>query len=301
MGKEGEMSWRIIMIEEGEYMRLKLDNLHVQKGTKEYTIPLSDISMIIISNLDTVLTSRLLDAFTSYNIGLVVCDYKHHPSGIFHPLNTHSRASKIFRLQLEWTEEFKEYTWSYIVRSKIINQRDVLKKYTKEEDSIDLLSSYVEEIALGDVTNREGHAAKVYFNTLFGKDFTRAEESDVRNACLNYGYTIIRAFFARLIVAYGLSGMVGLHHKSEYNNFNLVDDLMEPFRPIYDDYLLQQIDNATIFDFETRYYIIDFLNQPIHYRNKSMIMMNVMEKYVQYFMKYCSSKEIEEVHFPMVE
>lgn len=294
------MSWRVVMIEQGERMRLRLDNLHVQKGSKEYTIPLSDISIIVVSNLDTVLSIRLMDAFTVYNIGLVVCDYKHHPSGVFTGLNTHSRASKVLRQQLEWSEEFKEYTWSHIVRAKIHNQKLVMESHTDNHVNIDLLEEYTYQIAPGDATNREGHAAKVYFNTIFGKDFTRGDDDDVRNSCLNYGYTVIRAFFARLIVAYGFSGMVGLHHKSEYNNFNLVDDLMEPFRPIYDNYVLERLTEDTVFDFETRYTLIDFLHSPIRYRGRNMLMLNAMEKYIHAFIRYCNSGNIEEMHFPVV-
>jgi len=292
------MSWRIVMIEQGEYLRLKLDNLFVQKGQNDYTIPLNDISILIISNLNTVLSARLLDAFASHNIALVICDYKHHPSGLFTGLNTHSRASKILQQQLSWDDTFKDFTWSFIVRAKVKNQRDILQLYAKDQEGINLLSGYLEEIFMGDTTNREGHAAKVYFNAIFGKAFTRSLDEDIRNTCLNYGYSVIRAYFARLIVGYGFTGMIGVHHKNEYNNFNLVDDLMEPFRPIFDGYVLNLITEDTIFDFETRYQLVDFLHEKIHYEGKQMLMLNAMEKYVQSFVRYCKTGELTAFLFP---
>lgn len=293
------MSWRIIMIEQGEYLRLKLDNLFVKKQDKEYTIPLTDISTIVVSNLDTLITCRLLDALTRYNISLVVCDHKHQPSGVFTGLNTHSRASKVIRQQLDWSEHFKNYTWSLIISSKILNQHDVLIKHHKDSESTETLSKYISNISLGDSSNREGHAAKVYFNSMFGKSFSRNDDS-VLNACLNYGYAVIRAFFARLIVAYGFNGAIGLFHKSEYNNFNLVDDLLEPFRPIYDDYIVSLINDDTIFDFETRYMIIDFLNTKIKYEGMNLLMMNAIEKYITNFIKYSKTLDENSLTFPTV-
>ena len=61
------------------------------------------------------------------------------------------------------------------------------------------LYEYINEIEFGDATNREGHAAKVYFNALFGMDFTRSAEN-VTNAALNYGYSLLLSTFNRCVV-----------------------------------------------------------------------------------------------------
>jgi CRISPR-associated endonuclease Cas1 subtype II len=89
------------------------------------------------------------------------------------------------------------------------------------------------EIEFADTTNREGHAAKVYFNALFGMDFTRTAENST-NAALNYGYGIILSAFNREIVANGYITQIGLFHDNMFNQFNLGSDLMEPFRPLVD-------------------------------------------------------------------
>jgi CRISP-associated protein Cas1 len=51
---------------------------------------------------------------------------------------------------------------------------------------------------------------------------------------LNYGYTVLRACTARSVVAAGLHPTLGIHHSNEGNAMRLVDDLMEPFRPVID-------------------------------------------------------------------
>ena len=295
------MSWRIVMIEQGDYLKLKLDNLVVKKEGIEYTVPLMDISMIIISNLNSVVTTRLLDSITKYSISLIVCDAKHLPTGVYNGLNTYSRASKVLKKQLQWNEGFKDFTWKMIVTAKIKNQVSVLKLFEKNCKKIDIVENYIDFIELGDKTNREGHAAKVYFNSLFGIKFTRGDDENIYNMCLNYIYAVVRAFVARLIVAYGFTGLIGIHHKNEYNNFNLVDDLMEPFRPICDKYVLENINEDTVFDFNTRYVLIEFLYKKISYTGQKMMISNVMEKYIQGFIKYCNYGEIEALIFPEVE
>ena len=297
------MSWRIVMVEQGEYLRLKMDNLYIKKGKSEYTIPLSDISMVLVSNQDAIITTRLLDAFTQYNISLVTCDYKHQPNGIFTGLNTNSRATKIFKNQISWTENFKDETWSKIIYYKIYNQKAVMEKIMDDSvtEQISLFKEYLNQIEPGDITNREGHAAKVYFNTLFGSDFVRNDDVDIRNACLNYIYTIVRAYFARLVVAYGLSGMISVHHKNEYNNFNLVDDLMEPFRPYCDLYVINILEDIESFNLEVRIKLVDILNSRIKYNNQSVMMCVAIERYIASFLKYCRSGEIEEFLPPRIE
>ena len=226
------MTWRVVHVSQSEKMCLKLDNLLVQKMGQEFTVPLSDISIIVAEGGDTVVTLRLLSALSKYNIALVVCDNEHLPTGIYHSQNGHFRAYKRLKEQMDWSQKQKDKAWQIVTYYKINNQEDVLAMFEKSLDNIRLLSDYKEQIEPGDRTNREGHAAKVYFNELFGKQFVRVtqQEADVINAGLNYGYAIMRAQMARIVAGYGLNGLLGIFHKNEYNQFNLVDDLMEPFR-----------------------------------------------------------------------
>ena len=296
------MTWRVVHVSQGEKMRLKLDNLLVQKMGQEFTVPLSDISIIVAEGGDTVVTLRLLSALSKYNIALVVCDNEHLPTGIYHSQNGHFRAYKRLIEQLDWSQKQKDKAWQIVTYYKINNQEDVLAMFEKSLDNIRLLSDYKEQIEPGDRTNREGHAAKVYFNELFGKQFVRVtqQEADVINAGLNYGYAIMRAQMARIVAGYGLNGLLGIFHKNEYNQFNLVDDLMEPFRQIVDVWVYDNLRDQEFLKYEYRLGLTDLLNAKIKYGKETCSVTVAMDKYVKGFIKYISEKDSSKFHCPVV-
>lgn len=296
------MTWRIVHIHQSEKMRLKLDNLLISKQGEEFVIPLSDISIIVAEGGDTVVTLRLLSAISKYNIALIVCDNQHLPTGIFHAQNGHFRAYKKLLGQLAWSQEQKDKLWQIITYFKINNQQDVLAVLEKELKAIQLLSDYKNAVEPGDKTNREGHAAKVYFNELFGKQFSRVtqEEADVVNAGLNYGYTIFRAQLARIVSGYGLNPLLGIFHKNEYNQFNLVDDLMEPFRQIVDIWVYRHLKDGEYLRYTDRLALTNLLNAKIRYGKEICTVTGAMDKFVKGFIKCMEDKETNQFFCPMV-
>ena len=296
------MTWRIVHVNQSEKMHLKLDNLVVRKYGEEFVIPLSDISMIVAEGGDTIVTLRLLSALSKYNIALIVCDNEHLPTGIFHSQNGHFRAYKKLQNQIGWTQDQKDKMWQIVTYFKINNQQDVLSMFEKNIEAIQLLADYKDHVELGDRTNREGHAAKVYFNELFGKQFTRVtqQETDVINAGLNYGYAIMRAQMARIVSGYGLNGLLGIFHKNEYNQFNLVDDLMEPFRQIVDIWVYQNLRNQEYLKYEYRLQLTNLLNAKIKYGKEVCTVTGAMDKYVKGFIKCIDEKETSKFFCPIV-
>ena len=296
------MTWRIVHVNQSERMHLKLDNLVVRKHGEEFVIPLSDISMIVAEGGDTIVTLRLLSALSKYNIALIVCDNEHLPTGIFHSQNGHFRAYKKLQNQIGWTQDQKDKMWQIVTYFKINNQQDVLSMFEKNIEAIQLLADYKDHVELGDRTNREGHAAKVYFNELFGKQFTRVtqQEADVINAGLNYGYAIMRAQMARIVSGYGLNGLLGIFHKNEYNQFNLVDDLMEPFRQIVDVWVYQNLRNQEYLKYDYRLQLTNLLNAKIKYGKEVCTVTGAMDKYVKGFIKCIDEKETSKFFCPVV-
>lgn len=289
------MTWRIVHIKESDYMQLQLDNLSIMKRGQKYTIPLSDISMIIVEG-ETVITTKLLAKFTKYNIALIICDDRYLPTGIMLNYGNYHHCAKRSLQQLEWDPEIKNRIWQNIVGQKIINQILFAQIKKVEQDRIDIMKDLYSQLLPGDDTNREGHVAKVYFNSLYGKGFTRDGE-DMANIAMNYGYAIVRAAIARLTVGQGLMTMIGVFHCNEYNSFNLVDDLMEPFRPIMDYWIDTQI--FTRFEYlcyDARLTMIDFLNQPMQYNGRKSTVDQVMLKYVTSFMKAITLKDEKLIH-----
>ena len=172
---------------------------------------------------------------------------KHLPIGYYGDYDNHSHITKILGYQVEYTKEAYDELWKTIVAAKLLNQKKVLIRLGRRIETIKKIEDFCVDIKAGDTSNREAHGAKVYFNELMGTSFSRGNENILLNAGLDYGYTIMRSYIARLCVGYGLNCQIGIHHKNEYNRFNLVDDLMEPVRPFVDLYVYHLLENEEFF------------------------------------------------------
>ena len=146
------------------------------------------------------------------------------------------------------------------------------------ENEGSMLAQLVPEVRSGDTTNREAHAARIYFQALFGQGFSRDDDTPV-NAALNYGYSILLSAVSREIVARGYLTQCGICHRNEFNQFNLGCDFMEPFRPIVDRLVFDNIDGD--FSQHDKYLLIDMLNQSIPYRGGRYRVGSVIGLYVQ--------------------
>lgn len=228
-----------------EYRNLFLANparLSVQRNQlvieqeERYTIPLEDISTVLIESQQVTLTARAIAAMAEQGITVILCDEKHLPSCQILPMDQYCRQRKLLMAQVEIGKPLQKQLWQQIVVQKIRNQAKCLRLAGKEgaEELMRLAGS----VLSNDSDNREAVAAALYFPALFGEDFTRGSD-DSRNAALNYGYAILRGGIARNLVTHGLEPCIGLHHRSELNQFNLADDLIEPFRPLVDLYVAQ--------------------------------------------------------------
>ena len=142
----------------------------------------------------------------------------------------------------------------------------------------DMLLTYREDVVQGDVTNREGHAAKVYFNALFGKQFTRTEENPT-NAALNYGYSILLSMFNREIVSNGYLTQLGLFHDNMFNPFNLASDLMEPFRPLVDEYVWRM--KPEYFETDEKHELLKIITQEVAIAGRKEVLDNAIKIYVK--------------------
>lgn len=265
------MSWRVIVISKRAKLDLQLGYMVVR--SEEVTkIVLSEISTILIESTAVSITTSLLSELSKRKIKVIFCDEKRNPSSeLVSYYGSHDTSNKI-RKQIAWKQNTKEAVWTEIVTEKIRKQKEILEILGKEES--ELLSSYIKEITWNDGTNREGHAAKVYFNALFGLDFTRTEDNYI-NAGLNYGYSIILSAFTREIVANGYITQLGLFHDNMFNQFNLASDLMEPFRVLID----QKIFQMKLIDFEhnEKMQLVDVLNQEVLIDGK-----NYFERIIRY-------------------
>ena len=264
------MSWRIIVISKRAKLDLQLGYMVVR--SEEVTkVVLSEISTILIESTAVSLTTSLLAELTRRKIKVIFCDEKKNPSSeLISYYGSHDTSNKI-RKQIAWRKNTKEAVWTEIVTEKIRKQKELLEIMGKEE--AELLSSYLKEIVWNDTTNREGHAAKVYFNALFGLDFTRTEDNNI-NAALNYGYSIILSTFTREIAATGYITQLGLFHDNMFNQFNLASDLMEPFRVLVDREV--KLDS---FEHDEKMQLVNILNQEVSIDGRIQYVNNAIKIY----------------------
>ena len=205
---------------------------------------------------------------------MIFCDEKRNPSSeLISYYGSHDTSNKV-RHQIAWKQNTKEAIWTEIVTEKIRKQKEFLELLNKEEAI--LLDSYIKEILWNDESNREGHAAKVYFNALFGLDFTRTADSPI-NAGLNYGYTIILSAFCREVVANGYITQLGLFHDNMFNQFNLASDLMEPFRILVDQKVYSMRYNEL--EHDQKMELVNILNQEVRVDGKIQYVNNAIKIY----------------------
>ena len=270
------MSFRTVVITRQSKISYKNRFLVVKQDNDEKYIHLSEIDTIIVDSISVSISAYLLKEIADAKINMIFCDEKHNPFGELSPYYSRHNSSKKIKEQIKWTNKYKDDLWMKIVKNKILNQSLMLNKI--KNDKYDLLNSYIDEVVSGDKTNREGHAAKVYFNALFGKDFVRNNNDNI-NAALNYGYAILLSTINKEVIANGCLTQLGIHHKNEFNEFNLSCDLMEPFRVIVDNfvYFNQERELNTNYKLD----IVNILNNTYKYQNKSYTLKDIIGLFVK--------------------
>lgn len=236
------MGFRNIKIDSHVKLSIKNQQLNIETDIARQ-IPLEDINCIIIENQTVTVSAYLLQKMADMGIAVYVCDEKHLPNAVLLPMVRHSRHFKILKYQIEAGKPLQKRLWQRIVVQKIRNQALCLAYL--DLDGSEELMKMCKEVQSGDRTHVEAKAAAFYFKSLYGLGFSRGNEH-VINSALNYGYAIVRGLIARSIVCYGLEPSIGVFHHSELNNFNLADDMIEPFRPLVDLYVSQNYDIAEI-------------------------------------------------------
>ena len=254
---------------------------------------LSEVSMILIESTAVSLTTALLAELTRQKIKVIFCDEKRNPSSeLVAYYGSHDTSNKV-RNQIQWTKSAKEAVWTEIVSEKIRKQRDFLYERNALAEA-ELLDTYVKNMAWNDETNREGHAAKVYFNGLFGMEFTRTSDCLI-NAALNYGYSILLSAFAREVVSNGYITQIGLFHDNMFNHFNLASDLMEPFRILVDRNVAKM--NLEHFEHEEKMVLVNILNQEVMTDGKRQYVNNAIKIYCKSVFDALNDADVSQIRF----
>ena len=270
------MSWRTVIISERAKLDYRMGYL-VVRGTETKKVLVDEMKILLVENPAVSLTGCLIEVLVEKKVKVIFCDSKRNPNAELIPHHgSHDSSAKI-KLQYSWDEDIKARIWREIITEKIRKQEEFLKEIGRSEEA-KLLYSYIGQVELMDASNREGHAAKVYFNALFGMKFTRSEESSI-NAALNYGYSIILSAFNREIALNGYLTQLGLFHSNMFNHYNLGCDFMEPFRILVD--RLVYSDLPVEFGKDEKHYMWNVLEQSVMIDGSKQSVSNAIKIYTR--------------------
>lgn len=257
------MGWRIIYIEDALRLNYKLNSIGINTNNDLIWINLDEIDVIVIESLICNTSVKLLIEIVKKGISVILCGDNHMPIGTINSLVDNQRSAKFNRKQIEWNKSLKQIVWQRIIKHKILLQSIVLYMLGKKE-KLELLKEFADNVEVGDITNREGHAAKIYFHELFGSDFIRERNStDIYNSSINFMYQVIRSKISQEIVSHGYISSLGIFHCNEFNYFGLADDLIEVYRPIIDYYVYKLIreENVTFLTSNIKEKMLTLVNQ----------------------------------------
>ena len=283
------MGWRTVVVSKNCKLSYKNDYLIIRSEELKM-IHLSEINMIMIENGMSSITSYLINELANRKIKLIICDEKHNPTCEIMPYYGSFNTSKKVVNQSRWEKNKKDEVWKEIIKYKIHNQAILLKKLNIS--GYDKILQYETEVTLGDKTNREAHASKVYFNLLFGKDFIRGKVDNI-NSALDYGYTILLSLLNRCVVSKGYITQLGINHKNEFNQFNLSCDLMEIFRPLVDEIAYKN--REFVFDKSFKYKMIDIYNTKVMIDGKEQYLSNAVPIFISSVFEYLEKEENKKI------
>lgn len=282
------MGYRTLLVNAHSKLAYQNNHLVFKSAAGSEMIHLSEIDVLILETMDITITSMLIKRLIDEKIVVLFCDDKRLPQSMLLDLYGRYDNSKQIRKQIQWEERKKDEAWLQVIDQKIKNQTSLLMELDMVEKA-DRLYELGKKIAVGDPSNVEAHVARIYFNALFGNQFTRNDPIPL-NAGLNYGYSLILALFSREIVLNGCLTQLGMMHTNQFNRYNLASDLMEPFRPLIDTIVYDNREES--FKVMKRQLLTIFENNYI-YRGQSMYLTNIISDYVRRIIRFLNGESEE--------
>ena len=203
------------------------------------TIPVAEVAVVLVG-MKVVLSAAVLHRLAEADVAVLFCDWRGIPEGGCYSWSDHGRVAARHRAQADVSLPRKKNAWARLIRAKIEGQASVLENL-KIRGSGELLA-LADQVRSGDPGNVEAQAARLYWSRALGKGVGRqpaAGQLIGANACLDYGYSVLRGHLMRAVLAAGLAPALGVFHRGRGNAFALAEDLIEPFRPAIDEVALQ--------------------------------------------------------------
>lgn len=284
------MGWKTVIIGCESKVSVSLNRMKITIGNEYQNIPLVDINTVIFSHQRVVITIPLLSALVENNINVIICDEKNDPIGIFQPFNGHSLVFKKLNNQINWKVTRKKKLWKRIIEEKIQSEINALRMERKSERAISQLKEYHDSVYTDDQTNREAVSARLYFQEMYGEDFSR-DYPCITNFALNYGYKILASYISKCIASRGLLTQLGIHHIGESNPFNLTYDFIEPLRAIVDLWVVENVKDS--FNVASKQEMIGILNYKVFIDEKWMRLCDAIEDLIDSYIGYLEERNTD--------
>lgn len=281
------MGYINIYVSNDAKMYVKNSQLFLENSETKVDYPLEDVNSVMIENLNTLISTYTLSKLAENGILTFICNQNHLPNGIVLPYMEHYQTLQQFELQLNLAKPVQKQLWQKIVKNKISNQNEVLNICGQ----FDVLKDLEKKVLSGDTTNVEAQASLKYFKMLFGEKFKRREENQI-NAFLNYGYSIVRGFVARSLVCHGMMPFYGINHSNQFNQFNLADDLIEPFRPVVDLFVKVYLSDEVELSPKVKAQIFDLINYDVEVAGQKQTLANSIDMYVESFVRSLKENKV---------
>lgn len=285
------MAFRNVIISNRCKLEYSLNYLICRKGNEDVKILLDEIKLLVINSTQVAITSSLICKLSEKKIKVMFCNEYHEPECEMVPYQNNFYSYRKIKEQIDFVKVNNGLLWMYIVKEKIKNQANNLL-LVKKQEQYNMLITYHNDVQIGDTTNREGHSAKVYFNALFGKSFSRDQDNFI-NKHLNYGYAILASTISREIKSLGYLTELGIHHIGESNSFNLTYDLIEPLRALVDQYVILDLVNEENYKEE----FVNMLSKEVTYNNQRVILDNAIHQYITDMINYLKTGELDYIRF----
>lgn len=254
------MSYRQLLILKKCYLSIENNNIKIKSENGINSVPSEDVAIIVVDCNEITFSAPFFSQCGREGIVVMICGSKHYPIVQVLPTNVHYRLYDVLMMQINQKRYFKEGVTEQLLRSKLLNQQRVLRYIEADQEKIDMFDEYIAEIEGHDDINREGTAAKVFFNALYEQEYTRFE-SDPINAAQNYGYSILSSCISRQLSLLGFNLCIGVNHEGHTNPFNLTYDMIEPFRALVDYYIYENKTNLTDeLNVQTKKELVNILN-----------------------------------------
>lgn len=296
---------KTILLENKSQVHSKNFQLVITTEQRESSIPIEDIGFVVLDHSEIYFSVTAFNQLIENNAAVIICNQKHLPNGLFMNLNSHHIQQEIFRNQIEASIPLKKQLWQQTIVEKITNQGKLLEQQTDSKNTFPFLAS---KVLSGDSSNMEAVAASQYWKMLFAvhsydgeisEKFKRERYGDYPNNFLNYGYALLRAATARALSGSGLLNTLGIHHKSKYNAFALADDIMEPYRPLVDEKVIEIMRNFDEQELNTtiKAELLQLLTRTVYFKTEKSTLMVALQKTAS-SLQQCYSGERKKIKYP---